>query len=195
MPRLPQPGGDAGQWGSILNEFLTTAHNTDGTLKAGVVTEANLDSTLTAKVNDTAATDLAGDVTGTLSATVVSAINGVAISGAPTAGQIIKATGPTAAGWGTDDVSPPVTRTVVTASSNTTAEAGNVVLASGAITVTLPAAANGAIVSVKKVDAASSTVTVAGAGSALIDGSATWVANEQWTSGTFVSNGTDWFSV
>lgn len=32
--RLPQPGGDDGQWGDILNEFLQVAHNSDGSLKA-----------------------------------------------------------------------------------------------------------------------------------------------------------------
>lgn len=33
MPRLPIPGGDAGNWGEILNEFLSQEHNADGTLK------------------------------------------------------------------------------------------------------------------------------------------------------------------
>ena len=34
MPaRLPQPGGDNGDWGDILNEFLLEAHNPDGSLK------------------------------------------------------------------------------------------------------------------------------------------------------------------
>lgn len=33
MARLPTPGGDSGNWGGILNDFLTQAHNTDGTLK------------------------------------------------------------------------------------------------------------------------------------------------------------------
>jgi hypothetical protein len=37
MARLPLPGGDDGNWGDILNTFLTTAHNTDGTLKTGSV--------------------------------------------------------------------------------------------------------------------------------------------------------------
>lgn len=35
MARLPQPGGDTGTWGDILNDFLSVAHNTDGTLKTG----------------------------------------------------------------------------------------------------------------------------------------------------------------
>jgi len=34
MARLPTPGGDAGNWGEILNEFLAQAHNADGSLKA-----------------------------------------------------------------------------------------------------------------------------------------------------------------
>lgn len=33
MPRLPLPGGDAGNWGEILNDFLRQEHNDDGTLK------------------------------------------------------------------------------------------------------------------------------------------------------------------
>lgn len=35
MTRLPTPGQDDGTWGNILNEFLSVAHNTDGTLKNG----------------------------------------------------------------------------------------------------------------------------------------------------------------
>lgn len=31
MARLPQPGGDDGTWGDILNQFLITQHNADGT--------------------------------------------------------------------------------------------------------------------------------------------------------------------
>ena len=32
-PRLPQPGGDSGNWGQILNDFLRVEHNDNGTLK------------------------------------------------------------------------------------------------------------------------------------------------------------------
>lgn len=42
MARLPTPGGDDGNWGSILNEFLETEHNPDGThnmASEGLVTE------------------------------------------------------------------------------------------------------------------------------------------------------------
>src|SRR3989344_1307959 len=38
MARLPQPGGDGGNWGSILNDYLSQAHKSDGTLKDNAVT-------------------------------------------------------------------------------------------------------------------------------------------------------------
>jgi len=31
--RLPQVGGDQGDWGTILNNYLLVSHNADGTLK------------------------------------------------------------------------------------------------------------------------------------------------------------------
>ncbi|HSX08187.1 MAG TPA: right-handed parallel beta-helix repeat-containing protein [Candidatus Saccharimonadales bacterium] len=34
MARLPKPGGDVNEWGTILNDFLSVEHNADGTLKA-----------------------------------------------------------------------------------------------------------------------------------------------------------------
>lgn len=34
MPKLPQPGKDAGKWGQMLNDFLSVEHDTDGSLKA-----------------------------------------------------------------------------------------------------------------------------------------------------------------
>ncbi|HUD20505.1 MAG TPA: hypothetical protein VMQ44_00315 [Candidatus Saccharimonadales bacterium] len=33
MSRLPTPGGDDGTWGSVLNDYLSVAHNADGSLK------------------------------------------------------------------------------------------------------------------------------------------------------------------
>lgn len=40
MPRLPIPGNDSGQWGTILNDFLSAAHNGDGTIKDSRVVNA-----------------------------------------------------------------------------------------------------------------------------------------------------------
>jgi len=39
MARLPQPGGDDGTWGQVLNDFLDVAHNTDGTIKPASFTD------------------------------------------------------------------------------------------------------------------------------------------------------------
>jgi hypothetical protein len=61
MSRLPQIGSDDGTWGSILNDYLSQAHDTDGTLKSnavvtgtitdGAVTEVKLASAVQAKLN------------------------------------------------------------------------------------------------------------------------------------------------
>lgn len=37
MARLPVVGSDDGTWGTVLNDFLDVAHNTDGSLKAAAV--------------------------------------------------------------------------------------------------------------------------------------------------------------
>ncbi len=42
MPRLPQPGGDNGAWGNILNEYLSRSHEADGTIKDDTVTAAQI---------------------------------------------------------------------------------------------------------------------------------------------------------
>jgi hypothetical protein len=82
MARLPSPGGDSGTWGNVLNDFLDTIHNADGTLKDNVVSstslapnavdassiqdatisESKLDAALAAKVN-TASSGVAPDAT------------------------------------------------------------------------------------------------------------------------------------
>lgn len=40
MPRLPEPGKDAGTWGHVLNDFLGVAHDSTGALKPNSVTDA-----------------------------------------------------------------------------------------------------------------------------------------------------------
>jgi hypothetical protein len=71
--RLPTPGGDDGTWGTVLNDFLAIAHNSDGTLL-------------------TSALQQAGAVTSTV---------GVAVSGTPSSGQILTATSNATATWAT----------------------------------------------------------------------------------------------
>jgi hypothetical protein len=42
VARLPVSGSDEGQWGDVLNDFLMQSHNGDGTLKSGVVNNAQI---------------------------------------------------------------------------------------------------------------------------------------------------------
>lgn len=70
MARLPNPGGDSGTWGTLLNDYLSQVHNTDGTLKSGSVDESNLAIAVQNKLN---ATIHVSDVQGiTVSATAPS---------------------------------------------------------------------------------------------------------------------------
>jgi hypothetical protein len=49
MARLPNPGGDDGQWGNILNDFLSQVHTGAGDIKAGAVGAGHLaDASVTA---------------------------------------------------------------------------------------------------------------------------------------------------
>lgn len=65
MVRLPTPGGDAGNWGTILNEFLSQSHDSTGAIKTGSITSAHLaPGVLDGKVDTTAAIATAGSLTG-----------------------------------------------------------------------------------------------------------------------------------
>lgn len=58
MARLPEPGGDRGAWGQVLNQFLEVAHNNDGTLKSinpALVGLENVDNTSDATKNSASA--------------------------------------------------------------------------------------------------------------------------------------------
>jgi hypothetical protein len=48
--RLPTPGGDNGDWGDILNSYLSVSLASDGTLNPGVVTNPKLDSSTQAAI-------------------------------------------------------------------------------------------------------------------------------------------------
>lgn len=50
MPSLPTVGGDTGAWGTILNAWLLTAHNADGTLKDVIRGTSYPEGTVTAPV-------------------------------------------------------------------------------------------------------------------------------------------------
>ncbi len=75
--RLPQPGGDEGSWGSILNEFLEVSHEADGKLKTEALGSKADKAALDAHIDDTsgahAASAISFSPTGSVSATTVQA--------------------------------------------------------------------------------------------------------------------------
>lgn len=84
MARLPQVGGDSGDWGDILNDYLSQVHQPDGTLKSGVVTagivadnsitESKLDPSVKSKLNASSSASIAdGSVTKQMLASPVQA--------------------------------------------------------------------------------------------------------------------------
>lgn len=64
MPRLPIPGGDSGNWGQILNDYLSASHNADGTLKPSSISESQLDPAVQSKLNSGGGTPGATGATG-----------------------------------------------------------------------------------------------------------------------------------
>lgn len=64
MTRLPTPGSDENTWGDILNEFLSAAHKSDGTIKDDIVTEAQLAPGVVTKLNVVAGQQGATGATG-----------------------------------------------------------------------------------------------------------------------------------
>lgn len=69
MARLPIPGGDDGNWGQVLNDFLDISHASDGTLKSSAVTNAGAASD-SAVVHNTGAEAVAGTKTFSVSPVV-----------------------------------------------------------------------------------------------------------------------------
>ena len=61
MARLPQPGADDGNWGTILNDYLRQSHKDDGSLKSSVVSTALIqdDAVTEAKLDPATRTKLA----------------------------------------------------------------------------------------------------------------------------------------
>lgn len=68
MARLPQPGGDAGNWGVILNDYLSQSHAPDGSLKAGAVNGESVSDGIVTKVK--LATGLQTEIDGKMTRSV-----------------------------------------------------------------------------------------------------------------------------
>lgn len=134
MARLPNPGSDDGVWGTVLNDFLGVAHNTDGTLKSSAVGAAGAEQTSNkgqangyAPLNGSSKVPIANLPTGTTSGTVAagddSRITGALQTGASAGGDlsgtypnptVAKVNGITVTGT-------PATGNILTATSSTAA--------------------------------------------------------------------------
>lgn len=149
-----------------------------------------------ATTTTTGTVTLAGDLGGTGATPSVLKVNGVSVSGTPSAGQTLVASGSSAASWGTH-VSKP---TVVSKNAAYTAVANDYIIADATttFTVTLPtavSAGSGAIISVKKVDSSTNAVNIVVSGGGAIDNVTSDAIATQWQSFDYLSNGTQWYKI
>lgn len=85
MARLPVPGSDANQWGTILNDFLDVEHNADGTLK--LRTDGTFYSKPSGGIPKT-------DLTSSVQTSLTAADNALPISGGTMTGALTLASNP-----------------------------------------------------------------------------------------------------
>ena len=95
MPRLPHPGQDEGKWGDILNDYLSQAHNPNGSLKPGIITTSNLSQDIQDQLTIVAGPQGPQGPTGTPGAQGLQGATGA--SGAPGAQGATGPQGPTGA--------------------------------------------------------------------------------------------------
>lgn len=62
MARLPQPGTDKGTWGNVLNDYLLTSHQADGTIKPAAVSASSLADNIVSQAKLSAGAPTAGQV-------------------------------------------------------------------------------------------------------------------------------------
>ncbi len=174
MARLPRPGQDDGTWGSILNDFLQQAHDTDGSIKDGSVSKnkvglGNVDNTSDADKPVSSATQTALDAKADSATLAAVATSGsyADLSQKPTITNVT-VDGVAPAGGAVNIVSTPVydvpSVNVVNVSGVLTVGIQNVIDASaGIITMSLPTGQPvGTMLSVRKHDSSANNVVVTG---------------------------------
>lgn len=131
MTRLPIPGADDGTWGSLLNDFLSVEHNTDGSLKTS--------GSLATKATDSSVVHLAGTETVTGDKNFTGALQHNSNPVVDTTRKVITGTGITGGG----DLSTDRTLTVSYGTTAGTAAAGNDARITGAEQTANKGAVNG----------------------------------------------------
>lgn len=198
MARLPEPGKDAGVWGSVLNDFLEVSHTATGTLKPGVVTDSNISDVSHTKVSGLAAL-LAGkaDDTTVAHSSGDETISGIKIFTTAPLLPLPSSSG-SAANKNYVDMLPGYSTLRVTADVTAAATRDtfySVDASGGFVTVQLPAAGSvvaGRQYQVKKVDASANEVTITGTS---IDGATTAVISTRYEVITVISDGTEWLII
>lgn len=165
-------------------------------------------STPVATTTATGTITLAGDLGGTGAAPTVTRVNGISVTGTPSAGQVLKATSATAASWQADETGGGgggADWTIRPFSAVSGANGGVVNAVSGdfifanptvqAITVNLPAPVANARVRVKRVVNSGNSIIVAAANGGVLDNGETAMStlNGGYSSSEYVSDGTNWW--
>lgn len=191
MARLPVPGSDQGNWGTILNEYLRIAHKDDGSLKDGIVGEANLSSGVRDRLNATVNQGPTGPAGPAGPTGPAGATGPQGLQGAP---GVTGPQGPagTGGGGGTAFTVRRIT------SATYTAAYGDAIFAdatANGVIITLPAPQLNASVWVKAIDSSPNSVQVAAPAGSFIDGTGvgTVTLNVQYNSMQFWSDGTNWY--
>ena len=91
MARLPTPGSDANNWGSVLNDYLQQALDTDGTLLTGSTNSyTSLANTNLASGSKPGLVQLANDLGNTAASPKVVGLQGRSVdAGAPSDGNVL----------------------------------------------------------------------------------------------------------
>ncbi len=91
MTRLPTPGGDGNNWGTLLNDFLQQALASDGTLVTGATnTYTGAANTNLASGSKPGLVQLAGDLSNTAASPTVVGLRGrVVDSATPSNGDVL----------------------------------------------------------------------------------------------------------
>jgi hypothetical protein len=170
--RLPTPGSDVGDWGTILNTYLEVSLAPDGTLQPAAVTAAGaytkpgpgIPSTDLSSAVQTSlglanssvqpSSSLTGDLSGTIASPRVARVNGITVTGTPSANQVLTASSSSAAAWSTPSGG----------ASNATTSAPGLVQLAGDLGGTSSSATSPTLASTSNVESIiSANTTVAGA--------------------------------